>query len=364
MDEDDDDDEEEDDQLNEQSTTSVHHRKRRRHQHHLQRENIGSITDAASIDVVRQRKTAAAAQTHNKAQTQLHALVLEHAGQNAQWFCHPQTPAKNGKIDHLSEYEIKYYLCHLLVALDGLHAAGIMHRDVKPRNTLINRFGSQRSESKSSPPPQPLMLVDLGLADFYLPGTPYNVRVASRHYKSPELLIGFTRYDYAIDMWSVGCILAGLLFRKEPFFRGKDNEDQLGKIVSVLGTRDFLGYCQKCDARLTKNTRAAIGRYCSKAAEESSSSSSSDEGSTTSTSLLDTHMGRRTPWTTFVEGDCPVPCPEASDLLDKLLVYDHERRWTAREALNHAFFDDVRERVLEEVRERIAREGVHKEKGR
>jgi len=56
------------------------------------------------------------------------------------------------------------------------------------------------------------MLVDLGLAYFYLPNTPYNVRVASRHYKSPELLIGHARYDYAIDMRSTGCILSGLLF--------------------------------------------------------------------------------------------------------------------------------------------------------
>ena len=64
------------------------------------------------------------------------------------------------------------------------------------------------------------MLIDLGLADFYLPQTRYNVRVASRHYKSPELLIGFEYYDYAIDLWGVGCILAGLLLRREPMFRG------------------------------------------------------------------------------------------------------------------------------------------------
>ena len=190
---------------------------------------------------------------------QLPALVLEHAGQHSQWFCHGPRPSINPTAqqhhlnneleehdsDYLSEHEMKYYLCHLLIALDGLHAAGIMHRDVKPRNCLINHFSypdwnrKHRSsdaseiekESSSSPssisqqipqplPPPPLMLVDLGLADFYLPGKDYNVRVASRHYKSPELLIGYEHYDYAIDMWSVGCMLAGLLFRREPFFRG------------------------------------------------------------------------------------------------------------------------------------------------
>jgi len=115
------------------------------------------------------------------------ALILEHAGQLSQWLCH-------GKTSPLSEYEIKYYLYHLLVALDSLHSQGIMHRDVKPRNVLINRSDSRN----------PLMLIDLGLADFYLPGVRYNVRVASRHYKGPELLVGFEYYDYALDLWGVG----------------------------------------------------------------------------------------------------------------------------------------------------------------
>jgi casein kinase II subunit alpha len=75
------------------------------------------------------------------------------------------------------------------------------------------------------------MLIDLGLADFYLPNQRYNVRVASRHYKAPELLLGNEYYDYGIDMWGVGCVLAGLLLRREPFFRGKDNVDQLGKLI-------------------------------------------------------------------------------------------------------------------------------------
>jgi casein kinase II subunit alpha len=129
------------------------------------------------------------------------SLVLEHAGVDSQWLCH-------SKDDYLKEEEIRYFLYHLLVALDHLHSLGIMHRDVKPRNVLIDRSGAT------------LMLIDLGLADFYMPDTRYNVRVASRHYKSPELLLGNEHYDYAIDMWGVGCILVGLLLRREPFFRG------------------------------------------------------------------------------------------------------------------------------------------------
>jgi casein kinase II subunit alpha len=152
-------------------------------------------------------------------------LVLEHAGLQSQWLCHGKSsiepnvaPSSISTVDlFLSEYDIQYYLYHLLVALDALHSCGIMHRDVKPRNVLINRRLGDDDESSSG---GPLMLIDLGLADFYLPNTRYNVRVASRHYKSPELLVGYEHYDYAVDIWGVGCILAGLLLRHEPFFRG------------------------------------------------------------------------------------------------------------------------------------------------
>ena len=287
------------------------------------------------------------------------SLVLEHAGRQSRWLCHgrgtdsKQTTATEDDDDedslYLSEYEIKYYLFHLLVGLDALHSRGVMHRDVKPRNTLINRsatyprrdgLGNSRSGlSSSSLSPQSallagertsLMLVDLGLADFYLPGQRYNVRVASRHYKAPELLVGNEYYDYAVDLWGVGCILAGLLFRREPFFRGRDNVDQLAKIVSVLGPHDLTDYCRRVGIELSTELNAAILKYSSRAGPN----------------------GSRRPWRDFVTGSCPEPGDDALDLLDRLLVYDHLERYTAREAMAHHFFDDVRGRVKDEIRSR------------
>lgn len=56
---------------------------------------------------------------------------------------------------------------------------GIMHRDVKPHNVMIDHENRK------------LRLIDWGLAEFYHPGQEYNVRVASRYFKGPELLADY-----------------------------------------------------------------------------------------------------------------------------------------------------------------------------
>jgi len=57
-----------------------------------------------------------------------------------------------------------------------------------------------------------LRLIDCGLAEFYFPDRFLNVRVAIRYYKGPELLINYERYDYSLDIWSLGCMMAGMIF--------------------------------------------------------------------------------------------------------------------------------------------------------
>ncbi|XWS41807.1 hypothetical protein CRYUN_Cryun17cG0114600 [Craigia yunnanensis] len=122
----------------------------------------------------------------------------------------------------LTDYDIRYYIYELLKALDYCHSQGIMHRDVKPHNVMVDH------ELRK------LRLIDWGLAEFYHPGKEYNVRVASRYFKGPELLVDLQDYDYSLDIWSLGCMFAGMIFRKEPFFYGHDNHDQLVKIAKVI----------------------------------------------------------------------------------------------------------------------------------
>lgn len=56
-----------------------------------------------------------------------------------------------------------------------------------------------------------LILIDWGLGEFYFPGKSYSTKVGTRYYKAPELLLNNSHYDYAVDMWSFGCILATMV---------------------------------------------------------------------------------------------------------------------------------------------------------
>mmetsp|Transcript_23847 Transcript_23847/g.60282 ORF Transcript_23847/g.60282 Transcript_23847/m.60282 type:complete len:83 (-) Transcript_23847:1589-1837(-) len=76
---------------------------------------------------------------------------------------------------------------------------GVMHRDVKPHNVMIDHENRK------------LRLIDWGLAEMYHPEREYNVRVASRYFKGPELLVDLQDYDYSLDMWSLGAMLAGMV---------------------------------------------------------------------------------------------------------------------------------------------------------
>jgi casein kinase II subunit alpha len=159
-----------------------------------------------------------------------------------------------------------------------------------------------------------LRLIDWGLAEFYHPTREYNVRVASRYFKGPELLVDFQEYDYSLDMWSLGCMFAGMIFRKEPFFHGHDNYDQLVKIAKVLGTEELFQYLDHYDLELDPQFDGLIGRH------------------------------QKKPWQKFITPENQHLCSdEAVEFVGSLLRYDHQERLTAQEAMAHPYFAPVRQ---------------------
>ncbi|KAB5546648.1 hypothetical protein PHYPO_G00074460 [Pangasianodon hypophthalmus] len=118
--------------------------------------------------------------------------------------------------------KVRNYIYQLIKAIHWCHKNDIVHRDIKPENLLISSDDV-------------LKLCDFGFARDLSEGTDanYTEYVATRWYRSPELLLG-APYGKAVDMWSVGCIL-GELSDGQPLFPGESEIDQLFTIQKVLG---------------------------------------------------------------------------------------------------------------------------------
>uniref|UniRef100_A0ACB8FIB9 Cyclin-dependent kinase-like 5 n=1 Tax=Sphaerodactylus townsendi TaxID=933632 RepID=A0ACB8FIB9_9SAUR len=118
--------------------------------------------------------------------------------------------------------KVKSYIYQLIKAIHWCHKNDIVHRDIKPENLLISHNDI-------------LKLCDFGFARNLSEGSNanYTEYVATRWYRSPELLLG-APYGKSVDMWSVGCIL-GELSDGQPLFPGESEIDQLFTIQKVLG---------------------------------------------------------------------------------------------------------------------------------
>ncbi|XP_056132216.1 cyclin-dependent kinase-like 5 isoform X2 [Lampris incognitus] len=118
--------------------------------------------------------------------------------------------------------KVRSYIYQLIKAIHWCHKNDIVHRDIKPENLLISSNDI-------------LKLCDFGFARNLSEGNDanYTEYVATRWYRSPELLLG-APYGKAVDMWSVGCIL-GELSDGQPLFPGESEIDQLFTIQKVLG---------------------------------------------------------------------------------------------------------------------------------
>ncbi|PWZ06931.1 putative serine/threonine-protein kinase [Zea mays] len=105
--------------------------------------------------------------------------------------------------------QVKCYVHQLLSGLEHCHNRGVLHRDIKGSNLLLDNNGV-------------LKIADFGLASFFDPNhkQPMTSRVVTLWYRPPELLLGATDYGVGVDLWSAGCILAELLAGK-PIMPGR-----------------------------------------------------------------------------------------------------------------------------------------------
>ncbi|TQD82650.1 hypothetical protein C1H46_031763 [Malus baccata] len=123
-----------------------------------------------------------------------------------------------------TEPQVKCYMKQLLSGLEHCHNHGVLHRDIKGSNLLIDDEGI-------------LKIADFGLATFFDPEKRQSMtsRVVTLWYRPPELLLGATFYGVGVDLWSAGCILAELLSGK-PVMPGRTEVEQLHKIFKLCGS--------------------------------------------------------------------------------------------------------------------------------
>ncbi|EEA06946.1 casein kinase II, alpha subunit, putative [Cryptosporidium muris RN66] len=240
---------------------------------------------------------------------------------------------------HLDYNDTQSYFRDLLLGLDFANSMGIFHRDIKPQNLVIDLWKKK------------LKIIDWGLAEYSNMHANFSPKVGSKSYKSPELLIGIREYNYSIDSWAAGCILAQMLFhlgtRKTNYFSqmfllwpnhfvgiystimqetdvlfpGWDNNDQLVKIASLLGGENIILFAEKYNKTIPKS----VLNYLSKTKPLYKSTK---------------------PWYTYpktfeflvTDENRHLITHEALDLLSRLLVIDHEYRLTPGEALKHPYF--------------------------
>ncbi|GAB4813165.1 hypothetical protein N2152v2_000211 [Parachlorella kessleri] len=188
---------------------------------------------------------------------------------------------------------VKLYVYQMLRALAHIHTMGVCHRDIKPQNLLVNINTHA------------LKLCDFGSAKALVRGEPNISYICSRYYRAPELIFGAVDYTVAIDVWSVGCVMAELLLGV-PLFPGESGVDQLVEIIKVLGTPTR----EEIHAMNPNYTEFKFPQI------------------------------KAHPWAKIFSKRMPA---DAVDLIGKLLVYSPTKRVTALEGMSHSFFDELRD---------------------
>lgn len=196
----------------------------------------------------------------------------------------------------LTPDHVKVFIYQILRGLKYLHSANIIHRDIKPGNLLINANCL-------------LKICDFGLARVVEldENASMTHEVVTQYYRAPEILMGARHYTAAVDIWSVGCILAELLSRRI-LFQAQSPLHQLDLILDLLGTpmpEDLKTVCEQAKQHVNRKS----------------------------------FIPSKLTFLYTLSNDCDF---EVVNLLSAMLVFNPEKRVTAANALSHSYLEDGR----------------------
>ena len=222
---------------------------------------------------------------------------------------------KNKIEEYFSMPRIQAIAKQVLTSLKYIHSLHLIHCDLKPENILLKCIS--KAEVK---------IIDFGSANYiYDVSSSY---IQSRSYRAPEVIMG-CNYDYKIDIWSLGCILAEL-YSKTVLFMSDSVHSLLARVIGIIGPIPEWMY---------EKGSTVNGMFC----KEKLLFMEADAVNDTNANISTTSMGKKkmhviVPKRTLLKNRLHCDDQQFIDFLRYLLKIDPNERPTAEEALNHPWF--------------------------
>ena len=222
---------------------------------------------------------------------------------------------KNKIEEYFSMPRIQAIAKQVLTSLKYIHSLHLIHCDLKPENILLKCIS--KAEVK---------VIDFGSANFlYDVSSSY---IQSRSYRAPDVIMG-CNYDYKIDIWSLGCILAEL-YSKNVLFMSDTVHSLLARVIGIIGPIPEWMY---------EKGSTVNGMFC----KEKLLYMEADAVNDTNANISTTSVGKKkmhviVPKRTLLKNRIHCDDQNFIDFLRYLLKIDPNERPTAEEALNHPWF--------------------------
>ncbi|KAM4074498.1 serine/threonine-protein kinase AFC3 isoform X1 [Castanea sativa] len=219
----------------------------------------------------------------------------------------------------------------LLESVAYMHDLRLIHTDLKPENILLvssdyvrlpgYKVSSDEMLSRCLPKSSAIKLIDFGSAAF--DNQNHSSIVSTRHYRAPEVILGLG-WSYPCDLWSVGCILVELC-SGEALFQTHENLEHLAMMERVFGPLPE-HMIRRADKGAEKYFRRGLRLNW-------------PEGAVSRESIRAVNKLDRLK--DLVSQHVESSRFSLTDLLHGLLMYEPSERLTARQALNHPFFNNL-----------------------